>query len=374
MTENTRRSAVESALIAMHPGLPAVLDAKANRDALVAVIGTERNGWMASFAHASHHIARAIVEGRLDADTVTAFRPYGGAEAEARHIAEAAGLRFIGADDEDRVGRGSADHEDVSVSVQALTALTSDDPSIGLGDKRSDVWQLDADTLAEVGTDEASVQAAVRGMTLVEAARLILDGDEWMTCGAGAAFWQRRIAERPKPAPQPAPATTFADGYQAGMRDIARELDTGGWPAVEAWLINNNDDSEHMNAIKARAAFAQIRDDRETLRAQLVERLRATLADRDGAYEVRERVETGGGCEAMLITAPDGREVYLTDGDSALPYDDVHSPRVDVSFYDADQEYEGACTVADAASQELGVVIRAWADGTPVLDMQGLLG
>lgn len=102
-------------------------------------------------------------------------------------------------------------------------------------------------------------------------------------------------------------------------------------------------------------------------RAALVETIRRALTAE--ACEIHESVSTGGGCHAMLVKAPDGREVYITDGDSQLPYDDPDTSSLVFSYYD-EGDYEGTCLLTSSDAEKVAATVQAWAAGHPYLDMR----
>lgn len=92
-------------------------------------------------------------------------------------------------------------------------------------------------------------------------------------------------------------------------------------------------------------------------------------------YQFDPVVSTGGNCFATVLTAPDGRTLYLTDGDAALPFDGLDDEQstgiVVAGYYDSDDEFDGSCTI-DADEKfdaNLAITIRAWVDGDPYRDV-----
>jgi hypothetical protein len=142
----------------------------------VKVIGTARNGWMSSFAHASHRIARAITDGRITVADIDAF-PAGGYNRKAcRALAEKAGMSW-----ETGAGGDAAecDAEDIEVAVEAIAGLASmrvctyDETGIYAS------WILYPEDIAEHDTTIQEIRRSLQGISLVDAAALIVAADDW---------------------------------------------------------------------------------------------------------------------------------------------------------------------------------------------------
>lgn len=92
------------------------------------------------------------------------------------------------------------------------------------------------------------------------------------------------------------------------------------------------------------------------------------------------KVCTGGNCYAMVVTAPGGRTLYLTDGDSSLPFSceewGVNGAReyrgLLLGYYDARDEEAGWVTIdaEDVNERNVKVSVEAWAEGDPYHDKE----
>jgi hypothetical protein len=158
------------------------------RNVLLAVLGSNRNGWMASFGYASHHIAAAIADGRITDDLLAGFAAYDGGSCRA--IAHAAGLPFDG--DVDPIpaplaqsyggALSSVSDEDVTISVEAIVGLAAkpleiDGGIIYLYEDETGVECVPGATLAEVN--------AVRPTNVRDAAQAFLDADAYFSVNGG---------------------------------------------------------------------------------------------------------------------------------------------------------------------------------------------
>ncbi len=152
------------------------------RQTLVEVIAEIRNTWMHAFAYASHHVAAAVVVGRISAEQINAFDITTYADDAARPLAEAAGMVYVGAD-EINDDAETCDAEDISVAVEALAGLQLGDAGI-----HEHTWSLYEDTLTDRGVTLLDVTRAMRhyAPTVKDAACLILDADRWLTKGVMA--------------------------------------------------------------------------------------------------------------------------------------------------------------------------------------------
>lgn len=112
--------------------------------------------------------------------------------------------------------------------------------------------------------------------------------------------------------------------------------------------------------------------------AVLAETVRQVLP---AGYALDADVPTGGGCRAMKLAAPDGRQVWITDGDADLPFsgtpEDWPTPEewggLCLSYYDERAGYvepDGWLTAeSDAVDVEnVQAWIRSWVDGHPYRD------
>lgn len=148
------------------------------------VIGANRNGWMPTFGFASHHIATAVVDGRLTDEDLERFVPYSFNEACA--VARKCGIAFEG----DAVTRGgkplamsyggtltTMDAEDVSISIESIKALRDESFRLEEG-----VWYFSVEDEGEiegVRVDLVTLELMRRSLvkTYQDAAQLILDAD-----------------------------------------------------------------------------------------------------------------------------------------------------------------------------------------------------
>lgn len=137
----------------------------ASREQVLAVIGTNRNGWMWHFHNASHAIAAAVVDGRIRRTDLALYEPYN--PEQSSRLASAAGL------DPDR------DPEDVALSVEAIVGLAGK-PLEPYGDP----WHLYAEDAEEVGTTFDALSAFTATLDIVDAAQVIVDADAWLTANA----------------------------------------------------------------------------------------------------------------------------------------------------------------------------------------------
>jgi len=150
------------------------------RDDLLDVIGANRNTWMTSFHFASHHIAKAVADGRISENVLTQFELYD--VNGAGTVARLAGLEYMG----DKSGTGisgwcssgyQVDCEDVSLAVEAIRGLV-DVPFA----RDLNPWYLGYDDVAEtiegVATTFGSLNIARSAIrTYRDAAQLVLDAD-----------------------------------------------------------------------------------------------------------------------------------------------------------------------------------------------------
>jgi hypothetical protein len=149
------------------------------RPKIVAILGTERNTWMWSFAHASNRISQAIIDGKTSTEDIEHFPLDGDNESACRALAEAAGMRW-GPDWPEE--RATVDGEDVEIAVQAIRALTMGDIGTyeeeGAGGPNT-TWMLYDETLAEFGVTADGLRAALQGINIQQAATLIVGADNW---------------------------------------------------------------------------------------------------------------------------------------------------------------------------------------------------
>lgn len=154
-----------------------------DREILLDVIGANRNGWMMSFGYASHHIAKAVVDGRISEDDIERFVPYHAEDCIA--LAQRAGIypgNLAGAE-------YHADAEDVSISVEAIRDLVKQ-PFV----PESGSWYLVAELRDDGGMDIDGVPtsfeqlnaARSRIVTYAEAAKVLLDADARFSSGVRA--------------------------------------------------------------------------------------------------------------------------------------------------------------------------------------------
>lgn len=154
------------------------------RNVLLAVLGSNRNGWMPSFGYASHHIAAAIADGRITEGALESFVSYD--TDSCRAIAHAAGLTFH---DDEEVGSAplaqsfggaikQVDEEDVSISVESIVGLATEPLQIDSGiiylyEDETGVECVPGATLEEIN--------AVRPTTARDAAQAFLDADAYFS-------------------------------------------------------------------------------------------------------------------------------------------------------------------------------------------------
>ena len=97
-----------------------------------------------------------------------------------------------------------------------------------------------------------------------------------------------------------------------------------------------------------------------------------TIATTLAGYRLDVDASTGGGCVAHVVTAPDGRTCYLTDGDFGLPVENGQA--ITLGYFDADDELDGYLTIeADSYVGALADSLRAWAKDDPFRDVESHL-
>lgn len=117
----------------------------------------------------------------------------------------------------------------------------------------------------------------------------------------------------------------------------------------------------------------------EQIRADLTHAIAKLVALTDCTVEWQ--VGTGGNCTADIITAPDGRTLYLTDGDSRIPFGESHElhpmwSNVTMSYYDAFDDEDGYCSGdlqmdPEQLIENVISTISEWIDGHPYRDEIG---
>lgn len=122
--------------------------------------------------------------------------------------------------------------------------------------------------------------------------------------------------------------------------------------------------------------------DRITDAATLAATVREALP---AGFVLDEDVPTGGGCAAMRVTAPDGRELWVTDGDGGLPFSgapgDWDSPDdwggLCIAYYERTTgervthvEPDGWLTATPASvdAENVRTWVRAWVEADPWRD------
>lgn len=136
----------------------------------------EMNGWVPGFAFAAHHLSKALLDGRLPERSLAEFPIGTYPDQLARAVAQTAGLEWCedGPVYVDGL-RVDVDTEEVDIAVSALRAIPAgsvcrnDDPD-GVGE-----WQFYPETLTEKGLTIEAVREFWTGLTLREAAQLIVD-------------------------------------------------------------------------------------------------------------------------------------------------------------------------------------------------------
>ena len=149
-----------------------------DRDMLLAVIGTNRNGWTAGFAYASHHIAKAVVGGLLSEDDLTGFAAYD--ETQAQALAARAGLPWHGQPGQPGGPERAVDTEDVSIAVDAILGLAGQPLSV-----EGQPWHLydhDGDGRVEgQRTTCAALSAVTATLSVTAAAQALVDSDAYFS-------------------------------------------------------------------------------------------------------------------------------------------------------------------------------------------------
>lgn len=158
----------------------------ASRETLLALFGTNRNTWMIGFGFASHHIAAAVVDGRITEQDIAAYSDYeygkegGGYPQEASvDIIHKAGLPTW--DEPELVNEfgllTNLSDEDAGISVYAIKAIPKGDAGVHDG-----TWYFEPEDLEEFGTSIHAVRAGMRTIrTYKEAAQFILDADKYFS-------------------------------------------------------------------------------------------------------------------------------------------------------------------------------------------------
>lgn len=148
----------------------------ASREALLRVIGENRDTWMTSFLVASHRIGVAVADGRVTEQDMRDY-PTGGSYPADRNralalsagllLTDGPGLRGSDAGPPDVTG------EDVGVAVEAIMGIVSGDVGVGEG-----TWYFEDDTVfSGAGTTLEAVRAAMVRLGIRDAAALIVEAD-----------------------------------------------------------------------------------------------------------------------------------------------------------------------------------------------------
>jgi hypothetical protein len=119
----------------------------------------------------------------------------------------------------------------------------------------------------------------------------------------------------------------------------------------------------------------------EDLRGKLVRLIEYTIGGTGTTFD--SKASTGGNCWAMFLEH-DGRRLEITDGDNDLPFTDDTFRNLSFSYFTADGEPDGECTIVwqgpaawdgdDAARywENTDVTLRAWLAGDPYRDLPGM--
>lgn len=146
------------------------------RKRVLRVMWDEMNGWMHGFAMATHAVAKALVGGTLTEEIVTSYPLGDYPENLSRAIAHQAGLTFH--DDgpawNDSGWRVDVDAEDIHTAIQALRAIPAADVALNT-DPTGCTWQLYPENLDEKHVDIDQIRELWRGLSLTEAAQLLID-------------------------------------------------------------------------------------------------------------------------------------------------------------------------------------------------------
>lgn len=146
-----------------------------DRQALLALMGENRNVWMLPYLVTSSHLAQALVAGRITDADMSAHPGFGAPEEVSATLARKAGLGF-GPGGVKRLAEGlsyCATQDDVEVSVDAFRQVIAGNATIEDGGMsfHPDDFADGAFTLAEVA------DALAAHTTFTEVAHLFIDAD-----------------------------------------------------------------------------------------------------------------------------------------------------------------------------------------------------
>lgn len=143
--------------------------------ALCRAMKAEMNVWMTGFAHATFHVSKALLDGRLTEEILDAFpgdyHPAELAELLARAIAHQSGMPFHSDPGQQRHDL-NADTEEIHTAVKSLQAIRAGEAAIHDG-----YWGFYPENLHRHGLTVDRVNDLMRGLTLTEAAQLVIDAE-----------------------------------------------------------------------------------------------------------------------------------------------------------------------------------------------------
>lgn len=155
------------------------IKAVAVRAQVCRALRSEMNCWMDDLALATQHIAEGLVDGTLPEEIITSYPVEGYPEAASRAIARQVGLPFSDEPDQYPPGGGwllNVDTEAVGGGIEALRAIQVAD--VGVAETADGgVWQFYPENLARQGVTLDQVRAVMHGLSLLDAARLLVDAN-----------------------------------------------------------------------------------------------------------------------------------------------------------------------------------------------------
>lgn len=146
------------------------------RPRVLRLMWASMNIWMDGFAFATHHIARAVADGRITESTIAEF-PDEPTLDDFRTLANAAGLAYCGTDEPITDDDGylvSVDDDELTSAADVLCAIPRGDA--GLNDDPGDhVWRFYPELVAEQNLTVTDLIAFWQTLTLRDAAHLLVD-------------------------------------------------------------------------------------------------------------------------------------------------------------------------------------------------------
>lgn len=153
---------------------------QARRKRVCRVIWDEMNTWMHAFAVTTYAVAQGLLDGTLTEEIILAYLVDDYPVDLSRAIAQQVGLPFNDGGEPQYNGSGwriDVDAEEIGIGVQALRAIPAAD--VGRNDQPGgEVWQLYPGSLDSNHVTIGQVRDFLRGMTLRDAAQLLVDANK----------------------------------------------------------------------------------------------------------------------------------------------------------------------------------------------------